>query len=178
MSQAGPLNLTSHQADASVILPNVLNVAPKGTKVIVLDLGSLVADLGWFIRGANGSLASNPDGPAKNERREITSYALLIDHPTEGLILFETGCGRDYVNHWGPVADVFAPAKSEEKYELDTANKAAGYDIKDVKKVIMGHLHLDHAGGLPMFKENQAEIWVHKLGELRAHRRVQLGLSR
>ncbi|CAO1614741.1 unnamed protein product [Sympodiomycopsis kandeliae] len=161
MSQS--FTLTAHQADPSVVLPNVLNVAPKGTKITVLNLGSLEADLGWMIRGANTSLASNPDGPPKNARRELACYSILIDHPTEGLILWETGCGRDFATTWGPVADVFAPCKSEEKFELDTAIKAAGYDIKDVKKVLMGHLHLDHAGGLPYFKNTQTEIWVHKL---------------
>lgn len=32
--------------------------------------------------------------------------------------------------------------------ELPAAIKKTGHDIKDVKHVIMGHLHLDHAGGL------------------------------
>lgn len=158
-----PLTLTQHQSDAGVILPSVLNVAPKGTKVTILNLGSLIADIGWMVRGGNSSTASNPNGPGKNERRELASYAVLIDHPTEGLILWETGCGRGYANTWGPVADIFAPCKSEEQYELDTAMKAAGYDIKDVKKVIMGHLHLDHAGGLSYFKDTKAEIWAHKI---------------
>lgn len=160
---ATPLQLNAHQAHPSVVLPSVLNVAPKGTKVTVLNLGSLVADLGWMVRGANGSTASNPDGPSKNERRELACYAVLIDHPTEGLILWETGCGRGFATTWGPVADIFAPAKTDEKYELDTAIRAAGYDIKDVKKVLIGHLHLDHSGGLPLFKETGAEIWVHKI---------------
>lgn len=158
-----PLTLSSHQAEPSVILPQVLNAAPKGTKVTILNLGTLEADMGWMVRGANGSTKSNPNGPPKNDRRELACYALLIDHPTEGLLLWETGCGRGFANTWGPVADIFAPCRSEEKYELDTAIKAAGYDIKDVKKVLMGHLHLDHAGGLGYFKGTNTEIWTHKL---------------
>jgi hypothetical protein len=39
---------------------------------------------------------SNPDGPSKPERRDLVMYVVLIDHPVEGLILFETGCGKDY----------------------------------------------------------------------------------
>ncbi|PWN22442.1 Metallo-hydrolase/oxidoreductase [Microstroma glucosiphilum] len=75
----------------------------------------------------------------------------------------DTGCGRNIVETWGPVADVFAPEQGGEEYELDTAIKNLGYDIKDVKKVIMGHLHLDHAGGLTYFTGTDTEIWVHKI---------------
>lgn len=35
--------------------------------------------------------------------------------------------------------------------KLPNAIKATGNDIKDVKAIIMGHLHLDHAGGLEHF---------------------------
>jgi glyoxylase-like metal-dependent hydrolase (beta-lactamase superfamily II) len=39
----------------------------------------------------------------------------------------------------------------DEEHKLPNAIKAAGYDIKDVKGVVFGHLHLDHAGGLEHF---------------------------
>lgn len=34
---------------------------------------------------------------------------------------------------------------------MPNAIQKAGYDIKDIKGVIMGYLHLDHAGGLEHF---------------------------
>ena len=53
---------------------------------------------------------------------------------------------------WGPpLADVFPRVVYEEEHKLPNAIKEAGYDIKDVKAIIMGHLHLDHAGGLEHF---------------------------
>lgn len=143
MSSSHPLQLNQHQLKPGVILSQVLNVCPPGTKLMALNLGSLMCDTGWLVRGANGSLKSNPSGPSQPDRRELAVYALLIDHPDEGLILMDTGCGRNIVETWGPVADVFAPEQEGEEYELDTAIKNLGYDIKDVKKVIMGHLHLD-----------------------------------
>lgn len=143
MSASHALQLTQHQVKPGVILSQVLNVCPPGTKLMALNLGSLMCDTGWLVRGANGSLKSNPSGPSQPDRRELAVYALLIDHPDEGLILMDTGCGRNIVETWGPVADVFAPEQEGEEYELDTAIKNLGYDIKDVKKVIMGHLHLD-----------------------------------
>lgn len=87
---------SEHQVRDGVVLNHVLNKAPKGTKCHVICLGYLQADAGWFKRGGNTSLMSNPKGPAEPERRDLIMYAVLIEHPTEGLILWETGCGKDY----------------------------------------------------------------------------------
>lgn len=87
---------SEHQLRDGVVLPLVLNKAPKGTKAHVICVGYLQADAGWFIRGGNTSLMSNPMGPSKPERRDLIMYSVLIEHPTEGLILWETGCGKDY----------------------------------------------------------------------------------
>lgn len=58
--------------------------------------------------------------------------------------------------------DIFARSKYEPEHELDAAIKKVGYDIKDVKMIVIGHLHLDHAGGLDAFKGTDIPIWVHK----------------
>lgn len=93
-------------------------------------------------------------------------YVVLIDHPSEGLILWETGCGRDYPEIWGmPVADIFARSRYEPEQELDAAIAKVGYSIDNVKHVIMGHLHLDHAGGLVHWIGKDVPIWVHKTGQ-------------
>lgn len=58
--------------------------------------------------------------------------------------------------------------KYEARHELDAAIEATGHKLEDVKKIIIGHLHLDHAGGLDMFLDrDDVEIWVHDL-ELRS----------
>jgi glyoxylase-like metal-dependent hydrolase (beta-lactamase superfamily II) len=46
---------------------------------------------------------------------------------------------------------VFARVDYEADHELEAQIAKTGHDIKDVKAVIMGHLHLDHAGGLEHF---------------------------
>ncbi|OAL52689.1 Metallo-hydrolase/oxidoreductase [Pyrenochaeta sp. DS3sAY3a] len=90
--------------------------------------------------------------------------AALISHPTEGLILFEAGAGKDYPEVWGPqLNDIFAREDYVEDHELDAAIRKTGNDIKDVKAVIMGHLHLDHAGGLEHFKGTDVPIYTHEL---------------
>ncbi|GAC95450.1 metallo-beta-lactamase super [Pseudozyma hubeiensis SY62] len=154
---------TEHQLRDGVVLPHVLNKAPKGTKAHVLNLGYLQADAGWFKRGANQSLMSNPKGPETPERRDLIVYAVLIEHPTEGLILWETGCGKDYPTVWGaPLNDIFARSRYDEVHELEAAIAKTGNNIKDIKQVIIGHLHLDHAGGLENFRKTDIPIWVHE----------------
>lgn len=89
--------------------------------------------------------------------------SILIEHPTEGLIIFETGSGKDYPEVWGaPINDIFARVDYTEDQELDAAIAKTGNDIKDIKMVIMGHLHLDHAGGLEHWMGTNVPIWVHE----------------
>lgn len=90
--------------------------------------------------------------------------SVLILHPVDGLILFETGPGKDYPEVWGPqLIDIFARDGYTKDMELDAAIKKTGNDIKDVKAVIIGHLHLDHAGGLDHFRSTDVPIYCHEL---------------
>ncbi|KAK0252514.1 hypothetical protein LTS16_010806 [Friedmanniomyces endolithicus] len=157
------------QIDQGAVPNHVSNVCPKGTKMHLLEVGWLEADEGFVLRGGNTSLNSTKDKAFVNKRRQLPMYCVLIDHPIEGVILWETGCGKDYPEVWGPqVADVFSRVRYEPQHELDAAIEATGHKIEDVKKIIIGHLHLDHAGGLDMFLDRKdVEIWVHDL-ELRS----------
>jgi hypothetical protein len=60
----------------------------------LLHCGNLEVDEGWFMRGGGTTTASNPTNVAK--RRKAVIISVLIEHPTEGLILFETGGGENY----------------------------------------------------------------------------------
>ncbi len=46
--------------------------------------------------------------------------------------------------------------------ELPTAIVSTGNSIKDIRAIIMGHLHLDHAGGLENFCGTDIPIHVHE----------------
>jgi len=157
------------QLDEGAVPAFVSNVCPKGTQMWVLEVGWLEADEGFVLRGGNTSLNSTKDEAFVNKRRQMPMYCILIKHPHEGLILWETGSGKDYPEVWGPqVADVFSRVKYDPKHELDAAIEATGNKIEDIKKIIIGHLHLDHAGGLDLFLDRKdVEIWVHDL-ELRS----------
>lgn len=150
------------QIDQGAVLSHVSNVCPRGTKFWLLEVGWLECDEGYLTAGGNASRKSTEDCSFINKRREMPCYCILIAHPHEGLILWETGCGKDYPTVWGPTtSDVFARVRYEPRHELSAAIAATGHNIKDVKKVLIGHLHLDHAGGLDEFIGTDIEIWVH-----------------
>ncbi|PYH81920.1 metallo-beta-lactamase superfamily protein [Aspergillus uvarum CBS 121591] len=135
---------------------------PSGTRLHILNLGTLQADEGFLIRGANTSLVSETNPVSK--RRDLMAIAVLIDHPDAGLLLFETGCAENIETQWGrPMTDVFPRTEYKEEHKLPKAIKKAGYNIKDIKGVIFGHLHIDHAGGLEHFRGTDVPIYVHEL---------------
>ncbi|KAK3673524.1 hypothetical protein LTR78_006428 [Recurvomyces mirabilis] len=140
---------------------DVVNQCPPDTKMWLLHCGYLEADDGFFLRGGGTSTKSNPN--QERVRRKLVVVSVLIEHPTEGLVLFETGAGKDYPEVWGaPLNDIFAQVDYSPEQELEAQIKLTGHDVKDVKAVIMGHLHLDHAGGLEHFKGTNVPIYVHE----------------
>ncbi|OQV07871.1 hypothetical protein CLAIMM_12230 [Cladophialophora immunda] len=149
--------------EAGAVAAKVSNVCPEGTRMYLLEVGWLEADDGWVVRGANTSTMSTRDKSFVNKRRRLPMYCVLIDHPHEGLILWETGSGVDYPTVWGPaVADVFSRIEYKPEHELKAAVEATGHKLEEIKKIIIGHLHLDHAGGLDQFFDRKdVEIWVH-----------------
>ncbi|KAF5627610.1 metallo-hydrolase oxidoreductase [Fusarium sp. NRRL 25303] len=137
-------------------------VAPDGTRMWLLHIGNLVADEGVFLPFGNVCTASHPI--SENKRRHLVMMSVLIEHPEDGLLLYATGTGKDYPVVWGPqLANIFARGGYSEDMELGAAIKKTGHDIKDVKGVIIGHLHLDHAGGLEYFRGTDVPIYVHEI---------------
>jgi len=59
--------------------------------------------------------------------------------------------------------DLFSRVDYTPDMTLATQIAATGNDIKDVKMIIMGHLHLDHAGGLEPFRGTGVPVHVHEL---------------
>ncbi|OJJ79108.1 uncharacterized protein ASPGLDRAFT_77819 [Aspergillus glaucus CBS 516.65] len=134
---------------------------PEGTKMHILNLGTLSVDEGWLLMGANGGSASNPN--PVNKRRDLMLIAGLIYHPDMGLTLFECGSTEDVQKQWSSEAtELFPRTCYNENHHLPQAISNAGYDIKDIKAVIMGHLHLDHAGGLEHFRDTGVPVYVHE----------------
>lgn len=126
------------QLDTGAVPGLISNVCPEGTKMWLLEVGWLECDEGFVIRGGNTSLKSTEGTPFVNKRRELPMYCILISHPHEGLILWETGSGENYPEVWGPaLIDVFTRVRYEPKHELKAAIEATGNKIEDVKKMFV-----------------------------------------
>jgi glyoxylase-like metal-dependent hydrolase (beta-lactamase superfamily II) len=70
---------------------------------------------------------------------------------------------RIEIQKWpAPISDIFPRTVYREEQKLPAAINATGNNIKDVKAVVMGHLHLDHAGGLEHFLGTDVPIYVHE----------------
>ena len=124
------------QVDAGAIASHVSNVCPEGTKAYLLELGWLQCDEAFVVRYGNTSLKSTEDKSFVNKRRDLPMYGVLIDHPHEGLILWETGSGPDYPEVWGTeLIDVFTRTKYEPRHELKAAIEATGNKMEDIKKM-------------------------------------------
>ena len=73
------------------------------------------------------------------------AIAAFLIESNDGPILIETGPHSTYQN-------------------LVQQVKQVGYDIKDIKHVLLTHIHLDHAGAAWSLARNGANIYVHPFG--------------
>lgn len=98
-------------------------------------------------------------------------HGLLVE-TNQGPVLVDTGFGlRDYASPSGLV-DWFMASMRVRRDPADTAVRqvaALGYDPEDVRHIVMTHLHIDHAGGLPDFP--WVQVHVHTLEYEAAMRR-------
>ncbi|MFD1937856.1 MBL fold metallo-hydrolase [Nonomuraea mangrovi] len=96
------------------------------------------------------------------EPAPAVSHALLVETDAHGLVLVETGLGVDSVEQPGQVLDpewveLVTP-------RLDRAETALrrladlGHDPADVRHIVLTHLDVDHAGGLPDFPEASVHV--------------------
>jgi glyoxylase-like metal-dependent hydrolase (beta-lactamase superfamily II) len=96
----------------------------------------------------------------------LPTYAWVIDHP-EGVIVVDTGQGTHLLEarkSLHPYMRWEVEFRIEREEEIGPQLRALGIGPRDVKRVVLTHLHADHDGGLAHFP--QTEILVSR-GELR-----------
>jgi glyoxylase-like metal-dependent hydrolase (beta-lactamase superfamily II) len=125
-------------------------------KLQLLDLGRLEYDEGFPLAGGGVSTASNPSPPVP--RRTVALIASLIEHPKVGPVLFDTGAPPNYEELWPPIVQELFHIT--EHHDLDAGLSAAGFGLDDIQAIVLSHLHLDHAGGLELFRGRDIPIYV------------------
>ena len=95
-------------------------------------------------------------------RGDMCAHCLLIETPTQGLVLVDTGVGvddlRDPNGRLGRAFTFVTGLRRDTRTALDHV-RALGFSPGDVRHVVVTHLDLDHAGGLPDFPA--ATVHVH-----------------
>jgi glyoxylase-like metal-dependent hydrolase (beta-lactamase superfamily II) len=117
-------------------------------------------------------------GSLVNEHGRMVAHVLAVETPKDGLVLVDTGVGLDDCAH--PRERLGAPFVKITGLSHDprqTARRqieALGFHAEDVRHVLVTHLDLDHAGGLPDFPhatvhvhaaEHQAAVVVRRLAD-------------
>jgi glyoxylase-like metal-dependent hydrolase (beta-lactamase superfamily II) len=92
----------------------------------------------------------------------IVCHVLLIEAP-DGLVLVDTGFGSQDVRNPRLLARSFTVLTRPTLDLKDTAVeqvRALGHDPSDVRHIVMTHLDVDHAGGLPDFPGAQVHVFA------------------
>ncbi len=94
------------------------------------------------------------------------SYVGLIEHPDEGVILFDTGYDPAFLQATQPFPERLyrwtAPVHLNKGDSAIEQLKKLGYSEDDVRAVIISHFHGDHVAGLHHFKN--AKLFCSKVG--------------
>ena len=131
-----------------------------GITVELLDLGGLRGDASWFYRDANVGTVDDPS--PDHAWADLRIYAGLIRHPQAGVLLYEAGGPPRPETDWAGEFSRSFPWTREKDERLDAALARAGHGLDDVRGIIVGHLHADHAGGIGWFRDLDVPLYVHE----------------
>ena len=118
-----------------------------GIKMYGLQLGHFGMDLEVLLTGHPNYLLLPNARSRPKVWYECPALAYIIEHP-EGRILFETGVSTRWNEEWPEdylMAD-WANIKAEQF--LEQKLESIGLGPEDFRYVVVGHMHVDHAGGL------------------------------
>jgi N-acyl homoserine lactone hydrolase len=113
--------------------------SPEGMRLYVFSSGALTLDKSILQNGASGKV-------------QIPVAFFLIKHPL-GNVLFDTGNNDKLITdptYWGPLTAALDPVRTPD-VAIDAQLSKIGIQPSDVKYVVLGHFHADHAGNLGKF---------------------------
>ena len=131
----------------------------KGLKTYILHLGDGNLDSNYMVRD---DTCASTEFPEEKHRWDRHPYvAVLIDHPECGWILYDTGPSRTPKEDWTDSMLYRCIPELPEETSMENQLKLAGVAPKDIKHVVMSHLHMDHFGNAKLFADT-ADFYVAK----------------
>jgi glyoxylase-like metal-dependent hydrolase (beta-lactamase superfamily II) len=98
-------------------------------------------------------------------RARIICHCLLVERD-DGLVLIDTGFGLDDMRNTRQLGLVFEKLFSPQARTAETAIeqvRALGFQPEDVREIVVTHLDVDHAGGLPDFPDANVHVLSREL---------------
>ncbi len=142
-------------------------------KIYILDTGYLETDKNNVIAGATMGTRSNPH--VQNEWIKLPVMSVLIEHE-EGKILYDLGSNPEAMNgYWPEHLQEIYPLYQTTAQRLENQLALCGTKPEEISKVIISHMHLDHAGNLDLFKH--ADVYVPKADFMHAQTLVRMNSS-
>ncbi len=127
-------------------------------KLYILDNGWLECDANWMVAMSVSGTLENKTPTIKWIK--IPVYSVLIDEP-EGKILYDTGSHPEAMKgYWPSGLKSTFPYYYEDNQLLLNQLRLTDTDPQEIKRVVLSHLHLDHAGNTHLFRH--ANVYVHK----------------
>lgn len=124
-----------------------------GLRVHHLNCGTMCPTCAKLINGEGGWLE-----PAK-----MVCHVLLIETPNDGLVLVDTGIGqldvKTPVRLGRPFLAMMRPLMSLSETAVMQVQQL-GFKVEDVRHIIVTHLDLDHASGLPDFPQAKVHVYT------------------
>jgi glyoxylase-like metal-dependent hydrolase (beta-lactamase superfamily II) len=108
----------------------------EGLRLHVFDTGSMVLPQAAVFRGG-----------AWFTRLRMNVPAFVVEHPSGGLIVFDTGVGPHAASQWLATLGMLNVGT-----DLTSQMRRAGLEPDRVTHVVLSHLHFDHTGGVPGFR--------------------------
>src|SRR5688572_3456245 len=87
-------------------------------------------------------------------RGKMICHCLLVETERDGLVLVDSGLGTRDIEGRTNLSRVFKRLVGPVLDPAETAHaqlRALGFDPEDLRHIVLTHLDLDHAGGLPDF---------------------------
>jgi N-acyl homoserine lactone hydrolase len=140
------------------VLPLPGGVKDATVKLHPLLSGSSMGPAAWIHReeGRLAGMHALGFGVSKEDMLEIPVVSFLVEHPGAGPVLIDTGLhpsvGIDVKQNFGRVSALaFRGLKLDAKGTVRAQLLERGFDARDVKLVVMTHLHVDHASAMAEF---------------------------